>query len=553
VSADVPINFVPQLAVSLTPVCFGDMTYNEDQAAECISNLLTVGYRRLFVDLFWSAEHQQWQLCPVTDPSEPLDRRVLTLTNRHPFERGQDDAEYMIDSMPSLPTSNSNLQDPRAIRYNCSTSVKAEVLSDVLLSYFRTTVDDLDASFVILILNLHNILAGEQYFGQVGSEIPDSRPLSLLHVLNDTIVQPLGSYAYTPDQLSRDRRRLSDSWLSVRYQNHPMWRYFSIVNSTGGVLSTPDGWPSSSYLEKALKARVLFGLGTVDKPIQDSDFQYNSIFATGLLNSDIRPEELSSRCSFNTNNTDFSKLHSSWVLLSETSTQDIDALTSLTEKLVSCGISLLVNDTFGKTANDDVNSYRNISLSSAWSWASGEPYDGSTPRSAEEREQSRCAVMDVSASGHWRAADCSDFHQAACRVGSNSYSWVLSASEASFSNSPDSCPSNTSFDVPRTGLENLYLYHRIVSLVDNTNSSVWINFNSIDVKDCWTVGGPNATCHYTSVSSNEEQEQIVVPSVAAVIILILAALTLFVKCNANRRTSRRGRVHEVWEYEGVPA
>jgi hypothetical protein len=93
-----------------------------------------------------------------------------------------------------------------------------------------------------------------------------------------------------------------------------------------------------------------------------------------------------------------------------------------------------------------------------------------------------------------------------------------------------------------------------LSSSDGESSGIWANFNSLDVQACWVTGGPNATCPYYEDEDADERRQIVIPTVAAIIVLIITALTLFVKCNANRRNSRRKkRVIEGWEYEGVPS
>jgi hypothetical protein len=172
--------------------------------------------------------------------------------------------------------------------------------------------------------------------------------------------------------------------------------------------------------------------------------------------------------------------------------------------------------------------------------------------------------MDVTLTGHLRAADCSDERHAACRIGNSPYNWTLTGGKVSFSEAVDACSDeNASFDVPRTGLENTYLYNYLITKQNDTinplsgdsdQREVWLNFNSLDVKACWVTGGPNVSCPYTTSSSEVERRTVIVPTIAAIIVLIITALTLFVKCNANRRNSRRKkRVIEGWEYEGVPS
>jgi len=53
---------------------------------------------------------------------------------------------------------------------------------------------------------------------------------------------------------------------------------------------------------------------------------------------------------------------------------------------------------------------------------------------------------------------------------------------------------------------------------------------------------------------NQQRREVLIPTIAAIIVLLLTALTLFVKCNVNRRMSRRRKRGEGgWDYEGVPS
>jgi hypothetical protein len=125
------------------------------------------------------------------------------------------------------------------------------------------------------------------------------------------------------------------------------------------------------------------------------------------------------------------------------------------------------------------------------------------------------------------------------------------------------CPENTSFSIPRTGLENTYLYHSLLdgskdtlepTATDPAKYEVWLDFNSLDVASCWVTGGPDTPCPYVADPHQLERRTVLVAAIAGIVICIITALTLFVKCNANRRNSRRGkRVIQGWEYEGVPS
>ena len=83
---------------------------------------------------------------------------------------------------------------------------------------------------------------------------------------------------------------------------------------------------------------------------------------------------------------------------------------------------------------------------------------------------------------------------------------------------------------------------------------VWVDFNSLDIASCWVKGGPEARCPYASDPQQLQKKTVLVATIWGIVICVVAALTLFVKCNANQRNSRRRkRVIEGWEYEGVPS
>ena len=152
-------------------------------------------------------------------------------------------------------------------------------------------------------------------------------------------------------------------------------------------------------------------------------------------------------------------------------------------------------------------------------------------------------------------------HHAACRIGHQPYLWRLSDERVPFSAAESACQRNTSFSLPRTGLENTYLSQHISSLpeysrlgLSGSGSGIWLNFNSLDIEACWVTTGPNGTCPYFMDEEALRQRTLLVPVIAALVVLLLTALTLFVKCNKNRRNSRkRIRGEGGWDYEGVPS
>lgn len=53
------------------------------------------------------------------------------------------------------------------------------------------------------------------------------------------------------------------------------------------------------------------------------------------------------------------------------------------------------------------------------------------------------------------------------------------------------CPAGTTFDVPRTALENRFL---LATMRKAEMKNIWVNLNSLKAPNCWTVG--NTNCPY---------------------------------------------------------
>jgi hypothetical protein len=438
-----------------------------------------------------------------------------------------------------------------------------------LRQYFQTTGRALDIRFLYIIFNIHAAADSDSPDEAAPSlsaaDLPPN-PLYLGPVFNDA----LSSYIYSPPQLRQERSNLNISWYhDMSGQARPLANYFNTTTNANGVQSTSDGWPCEAYLDQKLEKRLLLGWGSVDPQIQGYNFSLDNpfIFSAEEITSNVSTtltadgSGLQSGCFYDPQASSVPHSNTSWADSSVNTNLTATFNTSLLfRNLTGCGISPVVDQTLsGKTADSDVDPYRNLSVSSLWSWSIGEPQNVSVisndQGSGDTTELFRCAFMDLTLMGHWRAGNCSDEYRAACRAYNFPYSWVISDKAQSFSEATDACPSNMTFDVPRTGLENTYLYQSTLSALNGGHEQrVWVNFNSIDVQYCWVLGGPNVTCPYTPDGDYIARRTILIPTIAAIIILIVTALTVFVKCNSNRHTSRRRkRVVEGWDYEGVPS
>lgn len=540
-------------AVSLRAACFADNVFDETSTAKCISNLLAVGYRRLLVDLYWSAERRSWSFCPVSVPANAAtDSSVITVT------------------------SSTGSQLYRLGLYQCSEDLDVSGLIDILRGYFENNTSQLNVYLSFVIFSLHAAASAsapdEPAPAVSGAQLPNNNER-----LGDLLEDRLGEYIYNPSQLAEERSNLNNSWYRVTDGYEPITEYFTIQEDAKGRQSTPDGWPCSKYVQLARERRILFGYGDIDPQIEGYDLGSDSVlfppsYLTDFVNvSSAVDGSLDTGCLYDSDAYLVSQVNSSWAVStripvpSTNSSVILGQLSSMVTNLTACGLSPNLNDTLlNATADNDVETYRNISLSASWAWSAGQPQDSIDDEDGDPKE--RCAVIDLSTNGHWAAIGCGEDRYAACRVDNLPFTWKLSTEKTSYRNAERACPENTTFSLPRTGLENTYLYRYLLSSQSGSNGTldvssskdsmrqVWLDFNSLDIASCWVSGGPDANCPYASDPQQLEKRTVLVATIWGIVICVVAALTLFVKCNANRRNSRRRkRVIEGWEYEGVPS
>lgn len=620
-----PVNYVTQPAISLTAACFGGGRFEDQGLEDCLSNLLSVGFRRLMLDLYWDATRQVWSFCPVSVPissspanstsfstagalstaqlqtapllpstSIPTSSRVAqpssTSSTSLVARQAPSNSSALLSSVSSIPpNSTSSLQPLSTVvsppsdeplyefgPYQCTSTIEFTNFINILLDYIQLTENTIEAHLIQLVINLHAAAATDN------PAEPALRPeLSALPGLSNSISSlldaSLSAYIYTPTELSTQRANLNNSWYSVVSSRQPISAYYTTNIASNHVHSTPDGWPSESFIEVAKAKRLLIGYGSVDPQIQGYNFQGDSgtIFPQGYMeaNRDLRITNdgvVDVGCFFDARNSDLASVNSSWSMSSNFSglnfpiaaTSPIMPLLNLTSNLTACGISPIINQTLmNSTANTNITNYQAVSYATVWSWAYGEPRNSSGTSSDDDDNNShfRCTLMDPTLNGRWRVGDCTTKYYAACRLASEPYRWQLSVAPVSFSAATDACSGNSTFDVPRTALENTYLHSALTArpdiLSDSDANAVWLKFHSLDVQTCWVSGGSNASCPYYEDTASVQRRAVLVPTIAAVIVLVLTALTLLVKCNQNRRTSktRIRRTASGWDYEGVPS
>jgi hypothetical protein len=410
-----------------------------------------------------------------------------------------------------------------------------------------------------LILNLHAAASASDPTGP-GTEPPLGTLPQGQKVLSYILDLSMAQYVYTPDDLADQRSDLnsSQSWYAVERFDEPDSAYFRVQSNNNGDTYTLDGWPSASFVEMQRARRLLAGFGRIDPQMERYNFSADKsiIFPTGYLSKPITHDKHlqgANPCFFHFDEKSVSANNNSWALAWEQSS--LQSGLTAASNYTTCGISPILNKTLkGVTADQEFGPYREFLDRTIWSWAPGEPLHGLGEDDDGSKTQHRCAVLDA-ASGNWQAVDCTQSHYSACRVNGRPYEWSIGKISTAYTTADIPCPDGSLFTAPRTALENEYLQHhwrKAIREREIDDNLLWMNFNDLDVQGCWVVG-QNVTCPY--LSTGHDNRQIIVPTVAAVIVFVLALLTVFVKCAANRQGSkrRRRRGDDGWDYEGVPS
>ncbi|SMY28120.1 unnamed protein product [Zymoseptoria tritici ST99CH_1A5] len=618
VSIQIPVNFVTQPGVVLAAACFGNGTYEDAAAARCVSNLLASGFRRIAADVYWDASRSVWQLCPVelgaalgtltsstsvASNAEPTERSASsaepTSNNASPAnEKRQDNDQLSPETLSSSIMTSSIASASRTISvgadatatavtgtstspgeqavfqigpYYCSPTTDFDMLMEIFHGFFDATETNLNATTLVLSLHVHAAAPASAPLGSARQPADDRLPDSD-SLLSARIAANNSQYLYTPTDLRNQRQNLnsSQSWFTVPITQEPDSSYFQVEQS-GGTTSTPDGWPSESYIEISIYRRLMVQFGNIDPQMSSYNFDGDAatIFPSDYLAatppiSASDTGALTTGCFFDPSITTISTLNSSWAqnTIGNDSSPFFPSLLALASNLTSCGLSPILNTTLNSsTADQDPSTYQTFATSAGiWSWAPSQPINASSSMATANQ---RCAILNAT-SGRWSASDCESSRHAACRVGREPYVWRISQDGAPYDRVEQACDEDDlDFDVPRTALENAHLlsvWRNYLADHDDDGEDadrdlLYLDYNQLDVAGCW-VQGSNSTCPYLSPDDNEQRRRIVVPVVAAVIVLGLGVLTTLVKCAGNRRTARRRRRRGrdgVGDYEGVPS
>lgn len=610
------------VAVALRSACFAFDEYLFTPGTTCLSNLIAANYARFIVDIYWDPARTVWSLCParLEGPDTPASlnpasaestrdistvqfsaRAVETILPLS-LSRRQSEVPQVTSLVSKVATSStsssvsSNASPTDAIRagsYTCDANLTFTAINQVLASHFGDTSNNVNASLKYMILNLH--LADNYADSELGTEqlLPPERH-SIGQVLNDT----LSSYLYTPMSLQIQRANINQSWYNPTAQYSPPSAYFETYKgSNTSALRTPSGWPGEGYIELVNANRLIVGFGSIDPRLDgyntflDTNTVFSAADLTRLDTVSLTDDNHISRGCYTTDTTEssVSAANNSFAFSandfdSPTSALNLNIASSIASSQVHCGVSPLLNTTLLNTTAD-VNPlpYTDFASSAIWSWTPGQPAGPSLASdSSDDPDKHNCATLNTSipSQNKWQVSDCSASYYGLCRVAGQPYQWRLSAQAGRYEYVSLSCPEGSSFDTPRTALENAFAMRAVAAsdqYADSSSSSsdssnndgqtgaspaivgekgslvVWLNFNNLDVPACWVVG-VDARCPYTR-QDDFQARAVAVPTVAAVVIFAAALLTVLVKCAGNRKTSRRRRRegNAQWEYEGIPA
>lgn len=315
---NVSINRIQWPAINLSSSFFGN-NYT-DSRLEGLSSVMSAGYRRLVLDLYWRSDLGNWQLCPEIIPDTTSMQRMqlnpdllggLNSTNR-----------TVTQSMPTNSTTPSNATrsatSSRPLVPKDFTFSEAVFLRDdvVISSYtctpwitFRHFMQNMDAflgsiepirnpentDVYSLILNLHNLnVTANNNIQSVNTNstwldtMSSNQSLSLQQTIQSSMGQSLASTSklYTPPNLEQDRANLT-----VSFNTTGMPYFTAEVNQDTQKLTTQNGWPPWSYLVEH-RFQLLVGFGNNNLPdntnyniTDDAQLIFNEVdLGGGLMN-----------------------------------------------------------------------------------------------------------------------------------------------------------------------------------------------------------------------------------------------------------------------------
>lgn len=325
------------------------------------------------------------------------------------------------DTAPTATPAALLLPRQSAPSYTCTPSFNATSLLTIFDTWMSGTNTDLGARILLLTLSLRPAATTNSSSSAAAAALtappqPLTSTLKSANILAD---------AYTPTQLLSDRRNLNGSWYDDSTTTNST--YFTTLFAADNTASTPDGWPSESYLEFKLGKRVLVTFGNVSAavaavydPAATGDDA--AIFPAGYIGAPppYNTSTPAPHCFYNPSNTSIAAGNSSWAqALYRPSSSSSSSSTNITA-LINCGYSTLLDPSVAAANTTSIDTRfhdyeAHIRATAAWAWADTEPHN-----TTGRKPSFRCAAMRV-ADGRWFVADCNEWRRGACRVDGQPY------------------------------------------------------------------------------------------------------------------------------------
>lgn len=464
-----------------------------------LKTILGVGYRSLYIDLYWNADNQTFQLCPGPIPNDGSSEVFNVKFNNQTIQ--------------------------------CQGNVTVNSVLEVVM-------DRLEITDTTLLVNILNVAFNLHIMGNSTSD-----KASGSYSLSSLVEGIFGTRLYTPQNLQTDR----DQGLTFDHLLQP----------------SNTGYPTLVYFLLAERKRVIISARNVSLPSFDgTSASYNisqdqdNIFVIGSnewnnqigIDNTVVYTNSTPICTFNNSNQVLGEINNSsmqslWTTIMDTN--DTPFTNDSISDFVQCGFTPVIN-----SAVSTVSELITLLSYADWAWAPGQPSSqNQTSTSSNQLLAWSCAVLDIDG---WRVANCYDQFYPLCKSSDN---WIIGNTAQNYFDV--TCPQNTTFTVQSTALQNT---DAILS-VNETSSPVfplWVNLNDISMSECWVTGGKDAVCPYNSSAYN--RNQITLLGVAAGMALFLIVLTLVIKTDKVPTRTHQGRwrrlinkFYQEHEYQGVPA
>ncbi|KAF9103497.1 hypothetical protein BGX29_003315 [Mortierella sp. GBA35] len=341
-------------------------------------------------------------------------------------------------------------------------------------------------------------ISNSQFFEQIVSPNTNRTIMEVsgnMVSLRQLFLDEFPSLMYSPNHLELDRANLEASW----WRDGPVGLdyYNTSTNPTTKKTEAPTGWPTSLYLRKVIKRRIVVGIGANNLALNTTyniTADYTTFHPQGVMGPSMTNSSLLRVSS--TLNLDSCSLPVPGVMMYPTGSEEnftqLEALrrdngpitnnvtwsySSMSDNDMSpwdyfsgklatnCGFSPLVE------GRSQLLSYSEQTAMTIWSWESDHP-----PEADMRSRNRRCGAMNKY--GRWVVQDCNAKLPVACRKTGTSSEWIIYERGAS-SYRDVTCPEGYKFDVPRTGRENQMLFSTLSAYRNLTTTTF---FQSLSIR-----------------------------------------------------------------------